>query len=206
MAELLIFGLLLGWGAAIPIGAINLEIIRRNLRFGTRTGVAFGMGACIADITYLVLLSYGVLSLLTSPALLKSIGVVGSIVLAWFGWTALRQKSELVESDLLPANLPRTSARNTRDGFLLTLINPYTIVFWSSVSMTIAANTKTNHATLYAGLGVLLSVLSWVLTLNVFLHFTRHRISNNAMHKINFIGGLILIGLAVMGLWHSYIM
>ncbi len=31
----LLFGLLLGWGAAIPIGPMNLEIIRRNLRYGT---------------------------------------------------------------------------------------------------------------------------------------------------------------------------
>ncbi len=31
----LIFGLLLGLGAAIPIGPVNLEIIRRNLKDGT---------------------------------------------------------------------------------------------------------------------------------------------------------------------------
>ena len=70
MLNLFIFGLFLGWGAAIPIGAINLEIIRRNLRFSTASGLAFGLGACVADVTYLVLLSVGILQFLNYPFVL----------------------------------------------------------------------------------------------------------------------------------------
>jgi threonine/homoserine/homoserine lactone efflux protein len=45
--HLLLFGILLGMGAAIPIGPINLEIIRRNLRFGTSFGIATGMARAL---------------------------------------------------------------------------------------------------------------------------------------------------------------
>ena len=203
MIELLVFGLLLGWGAAIPIGAINLEIIRRNLRFSTSSGLAFGLGACIADVTYLLVLSYGALQFINYPVFLKSIGIIGSLILAWFGWTALRQKVETTEGvQALPVS-SFSVARHARDGYFLTLINPYSIVFWSSVSMTISANTKADNATFYAGIGVLLGVLSWVLTLNTILHLTRHRMSSKIMHYINITGGFILIGLAILGFWRS---
>jgi L-lysine exporter family protein LysE/ArgO len=204
MFEQLIFGLLLGWGAAIPIGAINLEIIRRNLRFGSKIGLSFGMGACCADITYLALLSYGVLHFLTSPILLKIIGVVGSLILIWFGWIALRQQSEMSDNRQGITGTGNSATKNIRDGFLLTLINPFTIIFWSSASMTIAANADATNSPLYAGLGLLIGVLSWILTLNTFLHLTRHRISKQIMHRINVAGGLILIGLALVGLWRVF--
>ena len=95
MLHQFIFGLLLGLGAAIPLGPMNLEIIRRNLRFGSVYGIALGLGACSADVTYLVLLSLGALSILTHPLILQVIGVIGSSILLWFGYSALRLKATL---------------------------------------------------------------------------------------------------------------
>ena len=123
--------------------------------------------------------------------------------MAWFGWTALRQKVETKESVQPIYSSSFSVAKHALDGYFLTLINPYSIIFWSSVSMTISANTKADNATLYAGIGVLIGVFSWVLTLNTLLHFTRHRMSNKIMHYINITGGFILIGLAMIGLFRS---
>ena len=74
--HLFILGLILGWGAAIPIGPINLEIIRRHLSFGMIFGIAYGLGACIADLCYLILLMSGALILLQHPLVLKIIGII----------------------------------------------------------------------------------------------------------------------------------
>lgn len=199
MLHLIVFGLLLGWGAAIPIGAINLEIIRRNLKFGTSTGLTLGLGACSADVTFLILLSLGMLEILNYPFVLKIVGITGSFILGWFGWMALKQKAVEINTDDSLVN-PRNSLwKHSRDGYLLTLINPYSIIFWSSVSATIASNVNNQYSTFYAGLGVLLGTLSWVFCLNVFLHVTRHRISKKTMQKINAAGGVILLGFALFG-------
>lgn len=203
MFDALLFGLFLGWGAAIPIGAINLEIIRRNLRFSTASGLAFGLGACMADVTYLVLLSIGILQFLNYPLVLKITGIVGSLILAWFGWTALRQKP-VTDSDDTTVLMPSYSLlKHARESYLLTLINPFNIIFWSSVSALIATKTQTEYATLYAGAGVLLGTFSWVCGLNLLLHFTRHRLSVQTIHKMNMAGGILLLGFAFFGLVNS---
>ena len=112
----LILGLLLGWGAAIPIGPMNLEIIRRNLTYGTRYGVALGLGVCSADITYIALLSFGALVVLNHPLPLAIIGFIGSIILAWFGYNALRLKSKNLAPIELGTQKTYRLPRHTAEG------------------------------------------------------------------------------------------
>jgi L-lysine exporter family protein LysE/ArgO len=204
MIHLIIFGLLLGWGAAIPIGPINLEIIRRNLHYGTAIGIALGLGACSADVTYLILLSIGALNILAYPLILKIIGVIGALILAWFGFNALRLKPASIANNETRPVITYKVWRSYSEGFFLTFINPYTILFWSSISTTIALTTHaSSHATLFAGLGVLFGTTSWIIFLNVLLHFTRHRLSARSIRWLNIAGGIILLGFAIIGLWHS---
>ena len=198
-------GLLLGWGAAIPIGPMNLEIVRRNITLGTRYGFAFGVGACLADLSYLILLAFGAVVILSHPTSLRVAGIIGSIILAWFGYQALTIKNaEPVESQI-KCKAPSQPYKHTAQGYMLTLINPYTILFWSSVStQLVTLSTKYGSGSLwYAGIGVIAATLSWVIGLNFVIHFTRHKLPANIAHRLNLVGGIILIGFAVLGLWHS---
>jgi len=201
----LILGLLLGWGAAIPIGPMNLEIVRRNITLGTRYGIAFGVGACLADLTYLIFLAFGAMVILSHPTALRVAGIVGSIILAWFGYQALTIKN----AKPISAQLNRKSAglpyKHTEQGYMLTLINPYTILFWSSVStQLVTLSTKHGGSVWFAGTGVMIATLSWAIGLNIFIHFTRHKLPANITHRLNLVGGIILLGFAVLGLWHSF--
>lgn len=199
----LIFGLLLGWGAAIPIGPMNIEIIRRNLNLGMRYGLAFGAGACSSDVTYLVLLSLGMLGVLQHPAAMKMITFAGALILAWFGYGALRMRSK--SADGQPNLKTQTVYKHYVSGYIMTLVNPYTVIFWLSVSAQVASLSMASHfAVLYAGAGVLLGAFSWALGLNMVLHFTRHRVSVKTMHKLNLLGGIILIGFAVIGFYRVF--
>lgn len=203
MLHEIIFGLLLGWGAAIPIGPMNLEIIRRNLQLGTIYGMALGVGACTADLTYIILMSLGALSILSHPLILKIIGILGGLILAWFGFSALRLNSQSLAEKNPSTHNDKISPlwRHTLEGYLLTLINPFTVLFWSSVSAQIAINAHTQgHGALFTALGVLLGTLSWSFGLNTVLHFTRHRLSGRFMHLLNIIGGSILLVFAAVGL------
>ena len=87
-----IYGLLLGYGAAVPIGPMNLEMIRRNLLYGYKTGVSFGLGACCVNTTFMILLGFGALEILQSPRFLNAIGFFGALILFWFAYKAWSAK------------------------------------------------------------------------------------------------------------------
>lgn len=198
--HLFITGLLLGWGAAIPLGPINVEIIRRNLLFGTPSGVAMALGATMADTCYILLILGGILVFLNHPVVLEGIGFVGAFVLAWFAYKSFTAKVVDSHKTLQAWNFYHTWVA----GFLMTLLNPFTIIFWSSVSSLIANYaTGQTGAVFYASLGVIVGTLSWSMSLNTVLHFTRHKISPRIMRRLNMIGGLILLGFAISGIIHS---
>lgn len=195
MIHLFISGILLGWGAAIPIGPLNIEIIRRHLKLGWRAGLGMGLGASSGDLTYLALLSFGALSILNHPTLLHIMSGIGAFILAWFGYQALKSN---------PEKSSRITAQSTsfwhhlRDGYLLILVNPYTLLFWLSVSSQVALLAH-HHASsgLALGLGVTAGVLSWVIAINCILHHTKHYLPQAAMRWLSRIGGLIILGFAI---------
>ena len=200
------YGLLLGWGAAIPLGPLNFEMIRRNLRFGTPQGIMLGFGACSADLTYLVLLLLGALAILTYPTVLMVVGALGSLVLLWFGIMALRMPI-LKEASTTEKNKPlKCLSVHWLQGYAISLLNPYTIIFWASVGAQVAvmAAHSSQLALYYVAAGVILGTVSWVLGCNFVLHFTRHRFSARVMHYLNIAGGIILIGFGLYGLWRVF--
>lgn len=199
--QLFYSGILIGMGAAIPIGPINLEIMRRNLRFGTPYGVVTGLGACGADITYLILLCLGALTLVNYPDLLRLMGLIGSLILAWFGISALRNQA----SEKMFAPVQPSLWRYSIEGYFMTLINPYTILFWASISSQISlAAFHNQQAMLLAGMGVMLSTVGWVLFLNATIHVTRHRLSQTVVKWLNYAGGVILLSFAMSGLYKVF--
>ncbi|OGT64728.1 MAG: hypothetical protein A3J38_00435 [Gammaproteobacteria bacterium RIFCSPHIGHO2_12_FULL_45_9] len=202
MAHYFLVGLLLGWGAAIPIGPLNLEMIRRNITLGTACGMGLGFGACCADMTYLALLMTGALLLLTHPVVSQVVGVLSALILGWFGVSAFK-KPPAVHAEQV-SHVPIPPWQHGIQGYLMTLCNPFTILFWSSVSAQASEwATSTGLATVWIGVGVLAGTVSWVLSLNSVLHVTRHLLSKKAMLYLNYVGGVILLGFAVYGLWHA---
>ena len=201
--HLLLTGILLGWGAAIPLGPINVEMIRRNLLFGTRSGLGIAFGATLADTCYILLILGGILVFLNRPIILEVVGFAGAFVLAWFAYKSLTAKPLQMENRLQQRNFFHTVLA----GFLMTLLNPFTIIFWSSISSQIASYAVGKHdAVFLATLGVIIGTLSWSLSLNTTLHFTRHKIKPSIMRMLNIIGGLILLGFAITGIAHSIFM
>jgi L-lysine exporter family protein LysE/ArgO len=197
-----LIGILLGFGAAVPIGPVNLEIIRRNLHYGTAYGIALGLGACTADVTYLVLLSFGVLSFLNEPQILKYVGIGGSLILAWFAYGAFKTNTTVVTKHAPTPSL----LRYLLEGFIITLLNPITILFWASISSQISIIGLDNslYAILLTGLGVMIGTITWILSLNTALHFTRHRLNARTMQLLNYLGGIILLGFSLFGLIKAF--
>jgi L-lysine exporter family protein LysE/ArgO len=196
MIHLMLTGLLLGWGAAAPIGPLNLEIIRRNLSQGFGAGMGLGIGASSGDITYLILLSTGSLVLLKHVLLLRMLGALGACVLSWFAFQALTQPIKSSSKSDTP--LAKPAWRHGLEGYLLVLINPYTVLFWGSVSSQVALLGHSQPSAIFElGIGVISGVFSWALGINLFIHHTKHKLSPSAIHRLNQAGGVIILGFAI---------
>ena len=184
--HLLFYGLMLGLGAAVPIGPINLEMMRRNLKYGTFHGISLGLGACSADVAYVMLLCTGALVLLTHPSILNSVGILGSLLLCWFGYKAFFLSAKI---DKVVAK-KKSAAQSIFEGFLLTFVNPYTILFWMSVSSQLLLVTHGQQRA--------------VLLFNLLLKLTRHKLSDHTIHRLNQLGGVVLWGFALYGFYHVF--
>lgn len=204
MLHLLFYGLLLGYGAAIPFGPINFEIIRRTLRFGFWYAWLFGLGAASADLVYLILWLLGATPFLSYPLVLKCIGIIGSLVIATFGILALLAKETPKKNN--ETLKQRSRLRDWFEGFIMTFLNPYTILFWASVSAQVASLGKAYYpyGQLLAIIGVLFAAISWPTTLCLIINLTSHKLSEKTMKIISRIGGIILIAFAVFGLYRAF--
>lgn len=200
--HLLITGLLLGWGAAIPIGPIGIEMIRRNLQSGLPAGLGFGFGASSGDLTYLVLLTVGSLTFLNHPRVLHSLSGIGAMILLWFGIQSFKAVQSAQRNQEQKASKP--SWKHFVEGYLLISLNPYTVLFWVSVSGQAAL---LGHHELYnavlLGLGVMFGVFSWALVLNMIIHSTKHKLSDTVMRTLSILGGLIITGFGIIFLVHA---
>tara|TARA_R110000868_G_scaffold362686_1_gene624870 strand:- start:12734 stop:13339 length:606 start_codon:yes stop_codon:yes gene_type:complete len=190
----------IGLGVAMPLGPINIEIMRRNLHDGFRYGFAVGVGATSADLTYILLLVSGVLAFLQNDTVLRVVGIVGSIILCWFAYKAFTTKT-IQAAD---TNKPLSLWRCVSSGYAVALLSPFNLLFWASLTTQVANITEGSHFGLFfAGLGVVCGALLWLTTLNCIIHFTRHRLNDKVVHWLNMIGGVILFGFAIYGFVHA---
>ena len=98
---LLARGVLLGLGAAVPIGPVNVEIARRTLRGGFPAGFCLGCGAVTVDVTYAVVSSLSFTRLLTDPRVSRVISAAGVAVLAYLAVQCFRAAARAMRADPL---------------------------------------------------------------------------------------------------------
>lgn len=193
-------GVLIGWGIAIPIGPLNVEMIRRNLAFGARYGVGLGIGATLADITFLLLMMSGLLLFLNQPAVLAIIGFLGALVLLYFAYRSFTAGVATRARQLRKEPV----WKSVLSGYAMAGFNPISIMFWLSISANIVSLSQhAGQSFIIIPLGVMCGTLSWSMSLNTVLFFTRHKIGERVMRGLNILGGIILTGFALVGIIHA---
>jgi L-lysine exporter family protein LysE/ArgO len=201
MCGLILLGFMVGFGFALSVGPICLLMIRVNLTQGFWRSMMIGFGAMMADFTYLFLLSMGALFILNQPTVLKIVGILGAIILLYFGIKTWRTPVSM-ERDSLP--LPKYH-RNFLTGYLVCLSSPLSIIFWAGMAGTIAGITAQNSLAIYIfSISFFIGIITWVLILNGTLHFLRHQINTTILKLFNQIGGLAIIGFGIYGLVKVY--
>jgi L-lysine exporter family protein LysE/ArgO len=179
-------GFIFGLGAAVPLGPINVLIMSAALR-SYPAAVAFGAGAMSADAIYLVLLLFGLLTLLDHPTIMTVLAVLGSGFLLYMSYGIWSHRHDPIHLQTLE-KAPSVTA-NYLKGLGLTLLNPYTIVFWLSVSTYI----QTAHLQpLWTVLGMFSGILLWITLMPLLIHKTKHLFSQKTVTIISIVSAGIL--------------
>ena len=180
-------GFLLGLGAAVPLGPINILIMNEAIK-EYRNGVMIGLGAMSSDITYLFLIFFGVLIYINQPEILTTLSIIGGIFLIYLAYAIFKNRD--IKIDVSGEKVDSSSLfKLYAKGFALTFINPYTIGFWLSTSGYIASKDLNPFVTL---LGMLSAILLWITLMPYFVHKSKHKISHRVSHFINIISAFIL--------------
>jgi len=158
-------GILLGLGAAVPIGPVNVEIARRTLRSGFASGCALGCGAVSVDVAYALLTSTTLAQLPSQPLLYHPLRFAASAMLVFFAINCLDSAARGLNRpvNLLAARSPLSWRKGYLTGVLMTLFNPMTLLFWFVVVPGASGATAPNDLPMICA-GVFVGTLAWVVS------------------------------------------
>lgn len=118
-------GVVFGLALAAPPGPMNAIIAEETVRRGWRAGFSTGLGAMSADVLFFLLALAGVVTFVRDvPALQDAMFLVGGLLMLYFAVGASRGATRQFRST------PATESRGFSKAFLLSLTNPYQILFW----------------------------------------------------------------------------
>jgi len=108
---------------------INAEAIRRALTYGFRAVLQFQVGALAGDALWAAVALSGVVVMRPSAGMQLILGGCGALLLIWMAWGALRDSL----SEHPPKARQPSQHTDLRLGALLSLANPFAVVFWVSI-------------------------------------------------------------------------
>jgi L-lysine exporter family protein LysE/ArgO len=219
---LLQLGIVLGLGAAAPIGPVNVEIARRTLRGGFRPGFALGCGAVSVDVLYAVLSSLGLQRALDRPAVFYGLAGGGVVVLLYLSALCFRAGVRAMRADPIdaanadggiasdgasappPSGSTGGSARGAyAAGVLMTLLNPLTLAFWFvAVPGTLGPITRDAGGQLpVICAGVFAGTFGWVVSFAGILALAGRYRKRWWLAAADLAGGATLLAFAGVALW-----
>lgn len=186
MVSVFFEGFILGLGAAVPLGPINLLIMNEALR-SYKKAVAIGLGAMSADVTYLLLVLYGMSHYLKEGLFLNSVSIAGGLFLLYLAFLIFKGSKQ----DIQKATLVKDTSIFSKyiEGYILTLLNPYTLGFWLSVTSYSTTTTSLSMTII----GLIFAISLWITLMPYFIYKSKRLITQKISFIIAVISSLILL-------------
>ena len=233
MFLLFINGVLLGLGAAAPIGPVNVEIARRTLRFGGGAGFLLGIGAVTIDVGYAIVTSFTLVPVMRYPRVLTVLSGAAAVFLIYLAWQCLRAAlgghkenegkvaaaTETLKNfgaSSMPTPTSKTPApppaAHYVTGLLLTALNPMTLAFWFVAVPGAVAGLIADGGTRSGGVGALPLVcggvfagaFGWVCFFTTLIGRLGRFGGQRWLGWIDLAGGLTLLAFAVRTIWRLF--
>jgi chemosensory pili system protein ChpE len=188
----------LGIAFAAPPGVVTAESIRRGLAGGFRQAALVGFGSLIGDAVYALLALTGLVNLLRYPVGQRLTAVAGGSILLFLAVSALRSR------DSPPKAF--TSRGAFVAGALLSLTNPFAVVFWLGFGgALLSAGIPDASRPLAPLLAVFLGAsASWVLVLSVLIAAGRRFVGPRFFRSVSIASAAVFAVTGLYTLWQTF--
>lgn len=122
-------------GAVVSPGPVSAAIVSESPRRGWRVGPAIATGHIALELVLIILIGFGLTTILANPFFQKGIALAGGILLLYMGlsyiWSGYKGTIELVEGG---SDTGRSHRRNLIGlGMITTISNPFWYAWWATV-------------------------------------------------------------------------
>ncbi|WP_163971152.1 LysE family transporter [Oceanobacillus halotolerans] len=188
---------LLGLSLAAPIGPVNAAQLDKGIKGGFFPAWFVGLGAIVADGIYMLIVYLGIFHLIDTPFIQTFLWLFGAFVLIYTGIESMVSTKEI------KANNSRSAVRLHRSfftGFMMSITNPLTILFWLGIYGSVLAKTAATYGTqaliFYSG-AIFLGLLTWDLFMAGVSSGFRKILNEKVLHLIAILSGIVLIGFGI---------
>ncbi len=189
-------GLVFGLIFILSIGPAFFLLVQTSIEKGFKKAVFIAFGISLADILFVVLIMKGATSLLEDPKVKFWAGIIGVVLLTFFGLFSFFKKPQL--SLKSQKNAPDGYFRNFLKGFIFNFLNPSTVVFWLSLVSIVQINFgySGDHKSFFFT-GVLFAIISTDLTKSYLAGKLQKFLTVRAVKILNKAVGVILMGFGI---------
>ncbi|GGM24003.1 amino acid transporter [Paraliobacillus quinghaiensis] len=190
--------LVLGLSLAAPIGPINAAQINHGIKNGFFHSWLIGLGSIVGEFLFIIAIFFGVVHFLEMPIMKTFLWSFGAFVLFYTAVENIINIPKITNTNA--ADRHTDSLRKTFfSGFLLTITNPLSILFWLGIYGSILANTihhyDLSHVVLYGG-AVLLGLMLWDITMATISSGFRKILTPTLLKGISLVSAISLFGFA----------
>jgi threonine/homoserine/homoserine lactone efflux protein len=196
----LLASILLGISLAAPVGPVSIEVIKRGLKHGFFPAFILSLGAAAADTTYLLIIYFGLSNFISIPIVKTMIWFFGAIVLLYLGFASVKEYFHKSDS-------PKEKKLQTNSfvaGYLLTLSNPMTFVWWLGVFgsvLGLSLNNPVLSMALLNSFSIIFGVIIWFFALSTLAAHGKRYVTSKTLQYISLIAGIVLI---IFGIYFGY--
>lgn len=188
----------LGLSLAAPIGPVNAAQLDKGIKSGFFQSWLVGLGAICADMIYMIAVYLGIIHFLEIPFMQAFLWSFGSFVLIYTGIEGMYHARKADIYDQRQEEV--TSMKSFLSGFLISISNPLTILFWFGIYGSILVKTSSDYSTMYMMLyscAIFLGLLLWDITMAGLASSFRKFLSERLLILTSLISGLTLIGFGI---------
>ena len=188
----------LGISLAAPVGPVNAAQLNTGIKNGFFHAWIFGFGALLADILYMVLVYFGVGQFVDSPYIKIFLWSFGCFVLTYTGIESLLTLHKI---KLNFHKEKRVRFRQSlSSGFLLSLLNPLTILFWLGIFGSVLAEASqkiTDSQLILYSFAIIGGIILWDTFMAFLSSGARKFLSNKFLVIISIISSFSMLGFGI---------
>ncbi len=196
---LIIIVYIVGFFVAMPIGATQIEIVKRSMNGYIRQALLIVVGSASSDLMYGFIAMFGMAPFLKDKKVMAIFWFAGSVILIVLGILTLRKQKgkDIKERDLLTTN----DRISLFVGFSLAVINPTMMLWWLIGAEFLRSTGIISHFTTTTTIIYLLSGTAGIASYLSILALAFKRIgkllSKRFEQKLNIFLGVFLILIAI---------